>query len=151
MLFTGHSKGTVLVIEDCPEVQRYLRVMLELDHYHVEVAGNGEDGVRRIRDGCTPQVVLLDMQMPGINGLQTLQQLKELSPDVKVIMCSAEDDPAVIRDAIVRGAKAYLVKPIQHLYLTAAVERCLAPSANPSHAREVRVLTMPATHLSRTN
>src|SRR5581483_12509107 len=63
--------------------------------------------------------------MPGINGLQTLQELRALSPDVKVIMCSAEDDPEVIREAIVLGARAYLIKPIQHLYLTAAVERCL--------------------------
>ncbi|HZP64274.1 MAG TPA: response regulator [Terriglobales bacterium] len=150
MLFTGNSKGTVLVIEDCPEVQRYLRVMLELDHYHVEVAGNGEDGVRRVRDGYTPQVVLLDMQMPGMNGLQTLQELRALSPDVKVIMCSAEDDPEVIREAIVLGAKAYLIKPIQHLYLTAAVERCLTHSPG-SRPREVRVLTMPAANACRTN
>ncbi|HXZ30800.1 MAG TPA: response regulator [Terriglobales bacterium] len=128
-------RATVLVIDDSPEVRRYLRLVLETDHYRVEVAANGESGLERLRTGWTPSVVLLDMQMPGMDGLQTLRHLRELLPELKVIMCSSQDDPELIRQAILLGAQAYLVKPVRHLYLSAALERCLsgqsAASPNP--------------------
>jgi CheY-like chemotaxis protein len=118
-------RPTVLVIDDSPEVQRYLRLVLEMDDYRVETADNGEQALERLRDGCTPSVVLLDMQMPGMNGLQTLQCLRDSQPELKVIICSSQDDPEIIREAILLGANAYLVKPVRHLYLSAALERCL--------------------------
>lgn len=146
------AKATVLLIEDSPEVQRYLRLLLELDHYRVEVADNGEQGIQRLRDGCTPGVVLLDMQMPGLDGLQTLQALRELQPKLKVIMCSAEDDPRLIQQAFVLGAQAYLVKPVQHLYLTAALDRCLRhPSYEPSPVLGARIVTFPSLGVFRPN
>jgi CheY-like chemotaxis protein len=136
-------RPTVLVIDDSPEVQRYLRLVLETDHYHVETAANGENGLQRLRTGCAPSVVLLDMQMPGMDGLETLKCLRELQPELKVIMCSSHDDPEIIRQAISLGAQAYLVKPIQHLYLSAALERCLA-SHSPSAPNPLApVLAMP--------
>lgn len=141
------AKPTVLVIDDCPEVQRYLRFVLEIDHYRVVTANNGEEGLERMRDGCVPAVVLLDLQMPGLSGLETLQRLRQLQPELKVIMCSSEDDPEIIRQAMMLGAQAYLVKPVQHLYLSAALNRCLVPdSLDQCDARTARgVITMPLT------
>jgi DNA-binding NarL/FixJ family response regulator len=60
-----------------------------------------------------------------MDGLETLRLLQELRPKPKVIMCSGVDDPEKIRAATSLGAHAYLLKPIQHLYLSAAVERCV--------------------------
>ena len=149
---TKPPKATVLLIEDSPEVQRYLRLILELDHYRVETADNGEAGIQRLRDGCAPAVVLLDMQMPGMDGLQTLQRLREMQPELKVVMCSAEDDPQLIRQAILLGTQAYLVKPVQHLYLSAALDRCFRQSARQSApAIEARVVTLPSNGLYRPN
>lgn len=149
---TSRQSPTVLIVEDCPEIQRYLRVLLEMDHYQVEIANCGEDAVQRMKDGCTPGLVLLDMQMPGMDGLQTLQTLKEIQPGLKVIMCSAEDNPDRIRQAISLGAQAYLVKPVQHLYLSAAVARCLAINRINSAPRlRGRVLTLPSAGSVRTN
>jgi CheY-like chemotaxis protein len=149
---TNQPKATILVIEDSPEVQRYFRFVLELDHYRVEVADSGEEGLQRMHDGCAPGVVLLDMQMPGMDGLQTLQRLRAAYPGLKVIMCSAQDDPDLVRQAILLGAQAYLVKPIQHLYLSAALERCLVqPSPEPSRRPDARVVPMPYGGLSRLN
>ena len=118
-------KASVLVVEDSPELQKYLRLLLELDRYQVAIAGNGEEALQLMRDGCTPKVVLLDMQMPGMDGLETLRLLRQLHPSTKVIMCSAVDDPDKIQQAIALGAHAYLIKPIRQLYLSAAIERCL--------------------------
>lgn len=119
------GKATVLVVDDSPEIRRFLTLALEVDHYHVETANSGEEATERLRDGCQAAIVLLDLQMPGMNGLETLRILRELRPEVKVIMCSAVDDPETIQEAADLGAQAYLVKPVQHLYLSAAVERCL--------------------------
>lgn len=121
-------KASVLVVDDSPEMQRYLRALLELDSYRVETASNGHEALQSLACGFVPQVVLLDLQMPGMDGLETLRRMQELRPQPKVIMCSGVDDPAKILEAAALGAHAFLVKPIQHLYLSAAVERCLNES-----------------------
>jgi len=127
------TRATVLVVEDSPELQNYLRLLLELDRYQVEIAGNGEEALQRLEGGCSPRVVLLDMQMPGMDGLETLRILRQLHPAAKVIMCSGVDDPDKIQQAFSLGARAYLIKPVQHLYLSAAIERCLEEDSGESH------------------
>jgi len=118
-------KSTVLVVDDSQEMRRYLRLLLETDSYMVETASDGIEALERVRNGSVPSLVLLDMQMPGMNGLETLCSLRTLCPELKVIMCSAVDDPSKINQAVSLGAQGYLVKPIQYLYLSAAIERCL--------------------------
>ena len=139
------TKPTILVVDDSPAMLRYLRLLLEVDSYQVETASNGADALRRIRHGCSPAVVLLDVQMPGMDGLKTLRRLLKLQPELNVIMCSGVDDPAKIRQATLLGAKAYLTKPVQHLYLSAAVERCLdsISIADADTNSRGRVITLP--------
>jgi len=153
MFTTGapQSRPTVLIIDDSPEVQRYLRLVLETDNYRVEVAENGEKGVEQLRRGCRPAIVLLDMHMPGMNGLQTLRCIRELQPELKVVMCSSEDDPDIVRQAASLGAKAYLVKPVRHLYLSAVLEQCLAGESNSQLNPAAAILAMPWTGLDRAN
>jgi len=138
-------KATILVVDDSPAMLRYLRLLLETDSYQVETASNGADAVRRIRQGYSPAVILLDLQMPGMDGLKTLRRLLKLRPDLNVIMCSGVDDPTKVRQATVLGAKAYLTKPVQHLYLSAAVERCLdsIPGAETEANSRGTVITLP--------
>ena len=100
-------------------------MLLEVDSYRVETATNGLEALLRLREGGIPDVVLLDLQMPQMNGVLTLRRLLKLHPALKVIMCSALADPWRIQEAKLLGAQAYLTKPVQHLYLTAALEGCL--------------------------
>src|SRR5262249_50245202 len=87
----------------------------------------------RLRDGLTPDVVLLDMQMPVMDGLKTLGFIRQMHPTLKVIMCSGVDDLATIEQAFLLGLNAYVTKPVRPLYLSAALERCLSeePSEHP--------------------
>lgn len=119
------QKTAVLVVDDSPEMQRYLRRLLELDSYEVEIAGSGAEALKRVREGCSPAVVLLDLQMPDMDGLKTLRSLRKLRPTLKFIMCSGVDDPGQMRRAALLGVQAYLTKPVRHLYLSAAVRGCL--------------------------
>jgi len=122
----NQAKARVLVVDDSPETRLYFRRLLELDRYLVETAGNGCEALQVVRDGFAPEVVLLDMQMPDMDGLETLRLLRSLQPDLRVVICSGEEDPEKIRQALLLGARTYLVKPVPHLYLSAALEGCLA-------------------------
>jgi CheY-like chemotaxis protein len=139
-------KATVLIVDDSPEIQRYLRVLLELDSYRVEIAGSGHEALESLRHARIPDVVLLDVQMPGMDGLETLRRLQMLQPKPKVIMCSGLDDPNKIHEALSLGAHAYLLKPIQHLYLSAAVDRCLhqVPAKRPMEHRGAQLFVLPS-------
>ena len=120
-------KPTILVVDDSPEMLRYFRFLLELESYHVETANNGMEALQQLNDGANPDVILLDLEMPYLDGMRTLQCLQSIRPGQKIIMCSGVSDPRVAKQAKALGADAYLSKPVQHLYLTAALERCLEP------------------------
>lgn len=140
------AKPTVLVVDDSPEIRRYFRVLLESEGYRVASACDGIEGVQLVKKGSPASVVLLDMQMPGMDGIQTLRCLRDLRPDLSVIICSGVDDPDVVRDAMAAGAQAYLVKPIQRLYLSAAIRSCFSeqrPAIIPSHSG-ARLITLAA-------
>jgi CheY-like chemotaxis protein len=139
------AKATVLVVDDSPEMQRYFRLLLETDSYRVETASNGYEALRSLRRAI-PQVVLLDLQMPGMDGLETLRRMQALRPQPKVIICSGVDDPVKILQAAALGAHSFLMKPIQHLYLSAALERCLneGPAKRTAGHSGAQVFVLPS-------
>jgi CheY-like chemotaxis protein len=143
------AKGKVLVVDDSPEMRRYLQTLLELNSYRVLAASSGIEALQLLMSGADPDVVLLDLEMPELNGFVTLERIRYLRPDLKVIMCSGMMDVACSRKAIRLGAEAFLVKPVRHLYLTAALERCIA--RNPVHHRAAvrpEVIPFPVTRPS---
>ena len=115
----------VLVVEDEASMADYTRTLLELKPYSVETVASGEEAIERLERGSVPDLVLLDMLMPGIDGLETLERLRKNHPALKVIMISCVTDvPKVVR-AISLGAYDYLTKPFKKADLDAVVERCL--------------------------
>src|ERR1700739_2576996 len=127
-------KGSVLVVDDSPEMLRYLRFMLELDCYRGETVSHGFEALQRLSDGCSPDAVVLDLQMPHLDGLRTLQRLLNVRPGLKVVMCSGVSDPLKAQQATALGAEAYLVKPVHRAYLSAALERCMKAHVDPKAA-----------------
>jgi len=142
-------KAAVLVVDDSPEIRRYLRTLLEMNAYRVETVSSGREALQSLRQGYAPEVVVLDVQMPGMDGLETLRRLQMLRPAPKVIMCSGEDDPQKIHEALSLGAHAYLLKPIKHLYLSAAIERCLNhhPERRPAEPPGTQLFVLPSPSL----
>jgi DNA-binding NtrC family response regulator len=122
----------VLVVDDEPGMLRYMKTVLELDSYKVSTAHCGEDAVQSVREGAAPDLVLLDLVMPGIDGLQTLEQLRRLRPDLKVVMLSCVSDTTKVVRAIQLGAHNYLTKPFQKSDLDQIMQQSLRTAAAPS-------------------
>ena len=82
----------ILVVDDEPGMRRYLQTLLEVDSYRVVTAADGNEALRFIEQPTSPDVVLLDMLMPGLDGLQTLEQLRKVRRGLKVVMLSCVSD-----------------------------------------------------------
>src|SRR5687768_7808044 len=104
------ARPRVLLVEDDRDVREALRELLE--DTNIEVvgeAGDGSQGLEMARQ-WTPDVVLMDLRMPVMGGLETSQRLKEEMPLVQVVILTAYEDPALKEDATNAGVYAYLVK-----------------------------------------
>jgi DNA-binding NarL/FixJ family response regulator len=100
----------VLIVDDDPGVRRVLApALLRLG---IEVIGEAEDGFDAIEmvDRCLPDVVLMDLQMPGMNGLEATREIKERHPFVEVVFVTVYDEEHPTRSAEEAGAYAYLLK-----------------------------------------
>jgi len=117
--------ANILLVDDEPGMLRYIRTLLEVDDHKVETASTGEEALARVNKGLHPDLVLLDLLMPGIDGLQTLEKLRQLQPGVKVVMLSCVGDTRKVVQAMRLGAYDYLTKPFQKGELDAVLDQCL--------------------------
>ena len=125
------SAAHILVVDDEPGMRRYLQTVLELDSYRVSTASDGEEALSKVQRD-QPDVVLLDMVMPGPDGLETLRRIRETRPTTKVVMLSCVRDTRKVAMAMRLGAQDYLSKPVQKEEMEDVLRFCLdnpAPSA----------------------
>ena len=129
----------ILLVDDEPGMLRYIRTLLEVDNHKVETASTGEDAVALIQKGLHPDLVLLDLLMSGIDGLQTLEQLRKIQPSIKVVMLSCVSDTRKVVQAIRLGAQDYLTKPFQKVELDAVIDQCLGTNKQnyPGEVEEI--------------
>jgi two-component system, NarL family, response regulator NreC len=117
----------VLIVDDHALVRSGLRLLLEAeDDVTVEdEAGNAEDAIRKARLH-KPDVVLLDIVMPGGSGLDAAPAIKEAAPKSRILVLSMQDDPSYVRQAFSAGANGYLLKEAADAELVAAVREVAA-------------------------
>lgn len=118
------TKEKVLVIDDEPSIRKYLRTLLEVDGFEVTTASNGKEGIELVANGERPDFVILDVLMPDINGIETLQALFQINRLLNVIMLSCSNEVSTVVDAIRLGAQDYLTKPFEKPELDAAILKC---------------------------
>jgi len=104
------SKNKVLVIDDERLVRWSLEQKLSREGYDVESAPTGEEGLNLLRDGGH-ELVLLDLRLPGIDGVQTLQEIKKLERDIGVIILTADTGISRAVECVRLGAHNYICKP----------------------------------------
>ncbi len=135
------SAGRILVVDDDPQIRRVMRVTLTAQGYEVEDARSGEEALDKLRQRQS-DLVLLDMNMPGLGGVETCREIRAGS-EVAIIMLTVRDSEADKVEALDAGADDYVTKPFRTQELLARIRAALrrAPSAR---AAEIQHLTLGA-------
>src|SRR5215831_14151499 len=103
-------KASILIIDDEQEIRESLEELLKLEGYAPETAETAEEGLRQVQ-AQVYDLVLLDVNLPGSNGLELLKSIKQESPELGVIMITAYDSSDVAFRASKEGAASYITKP----------------------------------------
>ncbi len=114
----------VLIVDDVPETRENLKKLLMFEH-DIEVVGaaaTAEEGVRLARD-LQPDIVLLDINLPGMSGIAAIERIIEVAPLTQVVMMSVQSDADYLRRAMLAGARDFLSKPFSADELVATVRR----------------------------
>ena len=106
-----NSDRIILVADDQEGIRSLLKEILE-ENYTVLVAKNGPEAVEIVKDQPV-DLVLLDIKMTGMSGLEALSLMKKVKPKVLVLMISGFDDPETLSQVMNRGAQGYLLKPFE--------------------------------------
>jgi CheY-like chemotaxis protein len=125
----------LLIIDDEPHIRQMMRLTLEAAGYEVDEAAEGSAGIARFGDGREYAAAVLDQKMPGLTGLETLQQIKERAPDACVLMATAFASIELAVDAMRLGATDFLRKPMTPETLRSAVAAAIASARPPRPVR----------------
>ncbi|MDE2180369.1 MAG: response regulator [candidate division NC10 bacterium] len=106
----------VLVVDDEPVAVELLREFLLAKGYEVITAGDGEEALRKVKEE-RPHLILLDVRMPKMDGLEVLRQVKAIDQEVSVIMVTGTNEEEIGRQAMALGAFDYITKPVDLPYL----------------------------------
>ena len=118
------NRTLVLLVDDNLDDREILHRVLENKGYKVMEVGTGEECLRHVKERHY-QVILLDYKLPGIDGLETLAQVKQIRPDVGVVMISAFSESEQLNQGIAEGSLTYLRKPLDTEKLIAVVDECM--------------------------
>jgi len=126
MVQSKKLRARVLLADDHRLILDGVRAALQ-DSGEFEVVGEAGTGsqVLALVKRTNPDVVLLDIRMPGMDGLVCLDQIKKRNPEIKVIVLSASSDPKLIENVLKRGASAYIVKSVNPIDLPSAIRQAL--------------------------
>lgn len=125
---------TVLIVEDHEAVRASLRDWLSVvfQHWGLLEAKSGEEAVDLARRH-NPDIILMDISLPGMNGIETTRRIKAAVPQAQVVMLTIHEAPEYQADAMAAGASAYIVKRHMHRDLIPVLQRLLSSSAGTTH------------------
>ena len=126
------GRGTILVVDDEPAVGQVLSEFFTPKGYEVICAQGGLEGLSKL-EKHRPDVVLLDVRMPDMDGITVLRRMREANPWIGVLMMSGNTDTEAAKETLALGAFDYLLKPFDFEYLERAVHKMLT-SGGPAPA-----------------
>lgn len=124
------SSQRILIVDDEPNIVVSLEFLLGQEGYRVAVARDGEEALRRAEQ-LRPDLVLLDVMLPGLDGFEVCRRLHARDPAPKVILLTARGRDAERVRGLDLGADLYITKPFSTRDLMAAIRRCLGGSSEP--------------------
>lgn len=105
--------STFLIVDDSPQIRKSLRdILVKHNHKVVGEAGSGTEAIKQF-GLLHPDIIMLDIIMPQLGGIETLRLIRNMSKDVKVIMVSALDSMDRVKECMKAGANHYILKPFE--------------------------------------
>lgn len=117
--------ATLVIVDDEPEISEQVKEFFEEEGHTVYTADTGEEGVRLVEE-LKPDLLLVDLKLPGISGLQVLETTKKISTKTKTLVITGYVDQTLIDEAERLGRDAFLHKPFNFETLKQEVDRLLA-------------------------
>lgn len=107
----------VLVVDDAAFMRLAIKKVLEKNGFEVVgEAATGQVGIEKYFE-CYPDIVTMDITMPDMSGIEALKKIRELDPDAKIVMVSAMGQESMVKEAILNGAKSFIVKPYKEEHI----------------------------------
>lgn len=106
----------ILIVDDQKGVRRLLEELFKMEGWNVYTASDGIEAVSQVK-ASSPDIVLMDMKMPNMNGLESSQQILALYPDMRIIMMTAYGEMDVVKKALEVGVRRCITKPFDILNL----------------------------------
>ncbi|MGM0378542.1 MAG: response regulator [Bacillota bacterium] len=119
------GKG-VLIVDDAAFMRMMIKDVLTKNDYEVlGEAENGKVAIEKYKE-LSPDLVIMDITMPEVNGIEAVKTIKDNDPEARIVMCSAMGQQAMVIEAIQAGAKDFIVKPFQADRVIEAVKKALS-------------------------
>jgi two-component system chemotaxis response regulator CheY len=119
----------ILIVDDTDFDRNLIRNILASAGYEIAgMATGGEEAIRMYRE-MLPHLVILDLIMPDLNGIETLRRIRADYPDAQIILCTSVGEEGMVELARRLGARGYVVKPYQAAHILKAVEKIVGPPA----------------------
>jgi len=118
--------NTIVVVDDFAEFRKFVRSKLQNNGFHI--VGEASDGLQAVVKTAElrPDLVLLDIQMPNLDGLEAAAQIRSVAPESRILFLSQNTDPDIVQSAMSDGAAGYLCKSRINDELVPAIEAALA-------------------------
>lgn len=116
----------ILIVDDATFMRMMIKDVLVKNGF--TIAGEAENGLKAVEKykELSPELVIMDITMPEVDGIQAVKEIKKINPSAKIIMCSAMGQQAMVIEAIQAGAKDFIVKPFQAERIIEAVKKVLS-------------------------
>lgn len=118
--------GKILIVDDAAFMRMAIRTMLEKAGH--EIVGEAENGMQAIDayKKLKPDAVTMDITMPDMDGIAALKGIMQIDPKAKVVMLSAMGQESMVKEAIMNGAKTFIVKPFKEEHMVPVINKVLA-------------------------
>jgi two-component system, chemotaxis family, chemotaxis protein CheY len=115
----------LLLVDDAAFIRKTLGIIFE--QHGFEIVGEAENGVEALRKykELKPDLVTMDITMPEMNGIKAVKAIKEIDPNCKIVVISAMGQEDMVREAIINGAKGFIVKPFKEEIVIATANKLL--------------------------
>jgi two-component system response regulator (stage 0 sporulation protein F) len=122
-------RGTILIVDDQKGVRRLLEELFKKEGWEVRIAGDGLDAIDKVEE-MVPDLILMDVKMPNMNGLEATQEIMLRNPGIPIIMMTAYGEIEAVKQALQAGVKRCISKPFDIVMLRDMVDKLMIEVAS---------------------